>query len=181
MKDSQRESYSFTLRACPSDTNTIELIEYLRSLGRSVANRKIEDALMKTLLSLAKLHSGKYTPEQLRLSCLNSCDALSSHSTYLRQAFNIAEPHQLYSYPPSLPVAAQPGLNGLANSSSGVAGEDRQISGVKADNGAKTTNTANNSTADSNYSEIEEVSPDDDLLDGLDRDQVDSLNKAFNF
>ncbi len=108
MSNNQRQSYSFTLRACPSDTNIIELIDYLRSLGRSVANRKIEDALIKTMLSLAKQHSGKYSPQELKLSCLNSCDALTSHSNYLRQTFNVIDPQLTQLYPSTFP---QPVIN----------------------------------------------------------------------
>ncbi len=81
-----------TLRATASDVNTIELINYLKSLGRSLANKKIEDLLMAGLLSLAKQHSGEYTSEQLRLSCLESCNALSFHSSYLRQVFGVPQP-----------------------------------------------------------------------------------------
>lgn len=125
MSNDRRSSYSFTLRAAPSDTNEIELIDYLKSLGRAVASRKIEDALMKTLLSLAKQHSGKYTKHELRLSCLNSCDALSSHSTYLREAFNILDPLRPVSYPVSLSPQVQAGIsckseNGTSNRSVAV-------------------------------------------------------------
>ena len=134
MSENQRQSYSFTLRACPSDTNIIELINYLRSLGRSVANRQIEDALMKTLLSLAKLHSGKYSAEELRLSCLNSCESLSSHSNYLRQAFNIADLQHWQSNTPRLSQQAPINSNADLNGAEVPSSKDSVSFSVKADN-----------------------------------------------
>jgi len=96
MSESKRVSYSITLRANPNDKNKIELINYLKSFDRGEATKKVEDILMAALLSLAKQYSGEYTPEQLRLSGLENCNALSHHSSYLRQALNIIEPNYRY-------------------------------------------------------------------------------------
>ena len=86
MNDNKRISYSITLRAYPSERNKLELINYLKSLDRGQATKKVEDLLLAALLSLAKQHSGQYTAEQLRLSCLENCNALAHHSSYLKQA-----------------------------------------------------------------------------------------------
>lgn len=176
MTENQRESYSFTLRAYQGDTNAIELIRYLRSLGRSVAKQKIEDALMKTLLSLAKQHSGNYTQEQLRLSCLSSIDALVSHSNYLRQAFNISEPQHLYSYPVSLPVQSQPYIKEYKSS-------------VEVANGSTVTDRTesiepslekNKPINDRAGSSVEEKQ--DDFLDkSVPDEDMNLLNSQFNF
>ena len=93
MNDAVRESYTFTLRANQYDTNRIELIRYLKKLERRDAHRMIESALMAELLTLAKQETGKYSPEQLRVSCLESCKNLCDHLSYLRQLFNIVESH----------------------------------------------------------------------------------------
>ncbi len=98
MSESKRVSYSITLRANPNDKNKIELINYLKSFDRGEATKKVEDILMAALLSLAKQYSGEYTPEQLRLSGLENCNALSHHSSYIRQALNIAEAQHLYAH-----------------------------------------------------------------------------------
>lgn len=180
MSKKDSESFSFTLRTCRSDVNTSELIAYLHSLGRSVANRKIEDALMKSLLSLAKQHSGKYTSEQLRLSCLDSIDALASHSSYLRQAFNIGEPQQLYS---DLPTNPAPDLNRSTgnNPDSQIPqpslGEAQRSKGVNADN-INNSHPVNNSAVNNTHPEVQEEQTDSE--NSIARADVNLLNSAFD-
>ncbi len=86
----KRISVSFTLRAYPGETNTIELINYLKDLGKDLTNKKVEAILMAALLPLAKQHTGKYTMEQLRLSALETRNALDLHCSYINQALNQA-------------------------------------------------------------------------------------------
>ena len=95
-KENQRNSYTITIRAGADDVNLSELIAYLKAIGRTQANQKIESLIMMGMLALAKKHSGKYTPEQLAMFCLENANNLSNYSSFLRQAFGLVDP-QLHS------------------------------------------------------------------------------------
>jgi hypothetical protein len=45
-----------------------------------------------TLLPIARYHQGTHSPEKLRLTCLEACDALSKHASYLRQVLEVSQP-----------------------------------------------------------------------------------------
>ncbi len=73
-------------------TALAEVIEYLNSLDNSITSSTIESLLIMTLLPLARKHSQRYNPEQLRMTCLESCNALDKHSSYLRQTLMVPQP-----------------------------------------------------------------------------------------
>ena len=88
-KNKQRKKYTLQLRPYVG-TALSELIDYLQSVDKAIAKSKIEDILLAALLPVARLHSGKYTQEQLRLTCLESCESLDKYSSFLRQILMIS-------------------------------------------------------------------------------------------
>ena len=113
----ERDSFTITLRAYSTDVVLCELVNYLKALDRSLAKQKIEEVLIMALLPLAKQHSGKYSHEQLRLSCLEAENSLTKHSSYLRQALMVAPAPQVsypYAYaplPPTNNISTAPNVN----------------------------------------------------------------------
>ena len=89
----KRQRKSFTLKlSADAGTTLAEIIEYLNSLDKSRTSKKLEDILFMALLPLARQHSQRYNIEQLRMTCLESCDALEKHSSYLRQMLMVPQP-----------------------------------------------------------------------------------------
>ncbi len=58
----------------------------------SDANATLANLLVMTLLPLARYRDGEHSPEQLRVTCLEACDALSKHASYLRQVIGVSQP-----------------------------------------------------------------------------------------
>lgn len=84
---------SLTLRLQPYEgTILAEVVDYLNSLDSTEANQNVIHSLIMTLLPLARYHQGNCSPEQLRLTCLEACDALSKHASYLRQVLQVSQP-----------------------------------------------------------------------------------------
>lgn len=84
---------SFTLRLQPYEgTILAEVVDYLNSLDPSEANQNVINSLIMTLLPLARYHQENCSPEQLRLTCLEACDALAKHASYLRQVLQVSQP-----------------------------------------------------------------------------------------
>jgi hypothetical protein len=78
---------SLTLRLQPYEgTILAEVVDYLNSLDPTEANQNVINSLIMTLLPLARYHQGNSSPEQLRLTCLEACDALAKHASYLSVA-----------------------------------------------------------------------------------------------
>lgn len=99
----QRKSFTVTLRPYSSSV-LAEVVDYLNSLERESAAKKVADVLMMSLLPLARQSAQKFTPSQLRITCLESCDAMNKHSSYLRQALMVAQPE--LEQPTQLPVTS---------------------------------------------------------------------------
>ena len=97
-KNKQRKKYTLQLRPYVG-TALSELIDYLQSVDKAIAKSKIEDILLAALLPVARLHSGKYTQEQLRLTCLESCESLDKYSSFLRQILMISLLSKSLSHP----------------------------------------------------------------------------------
>ncbi len=166
MNESKRQSYSLTLRANPSDRNKMELINYLKSFDRGLATKKVEDILMAALLSLAKEYSGKYNQEQLRKSCLENCNALLHHSSYLRQVLNVGEGSDLEIKSSIRAVEGTPDLNESV-SSNGVGLRD-------GNKGQSNGGSPKNNTVEVEEAEIEEI-PSSIVEDG----NVSDVNAMF--
>ncbi|WP_449415986.1 hypothetical protein [Phormidium nigroviride] len=76
-----------------------EVVEYLKSLDVQELNRLVGEMLVISLLPRARFyhrHSNTdksvYTPEQLRQTCLESCNALALHASSLRQELMVEQP-----------------------------------------------------------------------------------------
>lgn len=106
-----------------------EVVEYLKSLDVQELNRLVGEMLVISLLPRARFyhrHSNAdksvYTPEQLRQTCLESCNALALHASSLRQELMVEPP------PLGLPylmgtVMLNNGQNGMQNgNANGVVG-----------------------------------------------------------
>ena len=84
---------SFTLRLQPYEGTIIaEVVDYLNSLDNQEINQTIIHILIMTLLPLARQQSRKHSTEELRLTCLEACDALNKHASYLRQVLQVSQP-----------------------------------------------------------------------------------------
>lgn len=89
-----RRRKSFNLRLQPYEgTLLAEVVVYLNSLERDEANRKIAALLIMCLLPLARQKQGEvFSEQEKRMCCLEACDALSKHSSFLRQALRVSQP-----------------------------------------------------------------------------------------
>lgn len=79
-----RKNYSIRLQPY-EQTLLAEVIDYLSSLDRDEARKKVEDILVTCLLPLARNQNGDVSPEKLRLTTLESCNALMQYDRFLRQ------------------------------------------------------------------------------------------------
>jgi hypothetical protein len=88
-----RKRVSLSLRLQPYEGDPIaEVTDYLNSLSKDVANRKVADILVAALLPLARYVAGTYTQEQLRFACWESQDAMNKHGTTMRFAMGVEQP-----------------------------------------------------------------------------------------
>ena len=89
----RRKRVSLSLRLQPySGDPMAEVADYLNSLPKDEVNRKVADILVAALLPIARYHSGKYTPEQLRFACWESQDCLNKHGSNMRLAMGVEQP-----------------------------------------------------------------------------------------
>lgn len=105
-----RQRKSLSLRLQPyARTPLAEVVDYLNSLEKEEANKKVGDILIMCLLPYARAHSsnsGKSgTSEELRMTCLESCDAMDKHASTMRQALRVEQP-QFSSYYRVTPVSS---------------------------------------------------------------------------
>lgn len=102
-----RQRKSLSLRLQPyAGTPLAEVVDYLNSLEKEEANKKVGEILVMTLLPYARGHSGNFgtdgTSEELRMTCLESCDAMDKHASTMRQALRVEQPQfsSFYRMPP---------------------------------------------------------------------------------
>ena len=81
---------SFSLRLQPYDGSLLaEVVQYLNSLDRAEANRRVENVLVMALLAQARLYDESSSPEERRRCCIEACDALDKHASMLRQLVGV--------------------------------------------------------------------------------------------
>lgn len=89
----RKKRKSLSLRLQPYEGDLLaEVVDYLNSLPKDEANRKVADILVAAFLPMARYHSGKYTPEQLRITCWEATDALNKHGSTMRLALGVEQP-----------------------------------------------------------------------------------------
>jgi len=83
---------NLSLRFQPyAGTSLAEVVDYLNSLEKRDAHRKIEDVLVMCLLGYARQQQG-CNSEELRRTCLECCDTLDKHASTLRQTLRVESP-----------------------------------------------------------------------------------------
>jgi hypothetical protein len=88
-----KKRLSLSLRLQPYEGDVLaEVVDYLNSLPKDEAHRKVADILVAAFLPLARYQSGKYTPEQLRFACWEAQDSLNKHGSNLRLALSVEQP-----------------------------------------------------------------------------------------
>lgn len=81
---------SFSLRLQPYEGSLLsEVVQYLNSLDRAEAQRRVESVLVMALLTQARLYDDSCSAEERRRCCLESCDALEKHASTLRQLVGV--------------------------------------------------------------------------------------------
>lgn len=104
MSQTKKKRLSLSLRLQPYEGDVLaEVVDYLNSLPKDEAQRKIADILVAAFLPVARYKSGSFTPEQLRFACWEAQDCLSKHGSYMRLAIGVEQPQFALS-PPNLPA-----------------------------------------------------------------------------
>lgn len=104
MSQSKKKRFSLSLRLQPYEGDVLaEVVDYLNSLPKDEAQRKIADILVAAFLPVARYKSGSFTPEQLRFACWEAQDCLSKHGSYMRLAMGV-EQTQFALSPPAPPA-----------------------------------------------------------------------------
>ena len=86
---------SFSLRLQPYDGSLLaEVVNYLNSLDRAEANRRVEGVLVMALLAQARLYDPGCSETERRRCCIEACDALEKHASMLRQLVGVEMPVQ---------------------------------------------------------------------------------------
>ena len=68
---------SFSLRLQPYDGSLLaEVVNYLNSLDRAEAQRRVENVMVMALLAQARLYDEARSAEERRRCCIEACDAL---------------------------------------------------------------------------------------------------------
>jgi hypothetical protein len=89
MAVNKKQRKNFALRLQPYEGTVLsEVVDYLNSLDRDEANRKIAEILTISLLPLAR-YEQNFPEKTLRFSTLESCHALSQYAHFLRQTVGI--------------------------------------------------------------------------------------------
>ncbi|MBD2089073.1 hypothetical protein H6F67_04285 [Microcoleus sp. FACHB-1515] len=86
-----RPRKSLSLRLQPyADSPLAEVIDYLNTFEKEDLNRKIGDILVMCLLPYARLHANELEAD-LRITCLEACDAMDKHASTMRQALRVPQ------------------------------------------------------------------------------------------
>lgn len=81
---------SFSLRLQPYEGSLLaEVVQFLNSLDRAEANRRVENVLVMALLAQARLYDESRSTEERRRCCIEACDALDKHASALRQLVGV--------------------------------------------------------------------------------------------
>ncbi|BAY42199.1 hypothetical protein NIES2111_65950 (plasmid) [Nostoc sp. NIES-2111] len=127
MNQSKKKRLSLTMRIQPYEGDVLaEVVNYLNSLPKDEAQRKVADILVAAFLPVARYSSGSFTPEQIRLACWEAQDVLNKHGSYMRLALGVEQPQFVLSQPtfPAPVVAVNaPAYNSNALESPELEGE----------------------------------------------------------
>ena len=84
---------SFSLRLQPYEGSLLaEVVNYLNSLDRAEANRRVEGVLVMAMLAQARLYDPACSETERRRCCIEACDALEKHASMLRQLVGVEMP-----------------------------------------------------------------------------------------
>ena len=98
---------SFSLRLQPHENSLLaEVVHYLNSIGRSDAQRQVENVLVMALVAQARLYDESRSEEERRRCCIESCDALEKHASMLRQLVGVERQRTVHSDVDRADVAA---------------------------------------------------------------------------
>jgi len=93
MRNKLNKRDSFTLRLQPYQGSPLgSVVDFLESRETRDTKKLVTEVLLMCFLPLARLEEGERTPEELRRVCLESCDALEKHASYLRQVLGVEAP-----------------------------------------------------------------------------------------
>lgn len=93
MSEAKSRRPSFSLRLQPYEGSLLaEVVQFLNSLDRAEANRRVENVLVMALLAQARLYDAEYSGEERRRCCIEACDALEKHASALRQLVGVEAP-----------------------------------------------------------------------------------------
>ncbi|MBD2248489.1 hypothetical protein [Nostoc sp. FACHB-888] len=108
MNQSKKKRKSLSLRLQPYEGDVLaEVVDYLNSLPKDEAQRKVADILVAAFLPVARFKSGNFTPEQIRFACWEAQDSLNKHGSYMRLAMGVEQPQFVLSQPAlTAPVVA---------------------------------------------------------------------------
>jgi len=100
MNQSKKKRLSLTMRLQPYEGDVLaEVVNYLNSLPKDEAQRKVADILVAAFLPVARFKSGNFTPEQIRFACWEAQDSLNKHGSYMRLALGVEQPQFVASQP----------------------------------------------------------------------------------
>lgn len=90
MNPISKKRLSLTMRLQPYDGDVLaEVVDYLNSLPKDEAQRKVADILVAAFLPVARYSSGNFTREQIRFACWEAQDSLNKHGSYMRFALGV--------------------------------------------------------------------------------------------
>ncbi|MDZ8083374.1 MAG: hypothetical protein RMX35_30455 [Nostoc sp. DcaGUA01] len=115
MNQSKKKRKSLSLRLQPYEGDVLaEVVDYLNSLPKDEAQRKVADILVAAFLPVARYSSGNFTREQIRFACWEAQDSLNKHGSYMRFALGVEQPQFVLSQPalpaPVVTVNAPPNI-----------------------------------------------------------------------
>lgn len=88
---------NFTMRLQPPEDSLLaEVLDYFETMEREELNKSLTDLLIAAFLPLARFQKGTFSAEDLRVTCINSCDSLSRQAEYLRQVLGVNHPSTLH-------------------------------------------------------------------------------------
>ena len=100
MNQTKKKRLSLTMRLQPYEGDVLaEVVNYLNSLPKDEAQRKVADILVAAFLPVARFKSGNFTPEQIRFACWEAQDSLNKHGSYMRLALSVEQPQFVLSQP----------------------------------------------------------------------------------
>ncbi|MBD2565602.1 MULTISPECIES: hypothetical protein [Nostoc] len=100
MNPISKKRLSLTMRLQPYEGDVLaEVVDYLNSLPKDEAQRKVADILVAAFLPVARYSSGSFTPEQIRFACWSAQDSLNKHGSYMRFALGVEQPQFVLSQP----------------------------------------------------------------------------------